>query len=44
MKKFLAGLVIVCALVLTLSPVSSELSTAKVKEPVQMRMDPGTIG
>ncbi|PHD18302.1 hypothetical protein COF37_26225 [Bacillus wiedmannii] len=42
MKKFIAGLVIVCTLALAVSPVSNEI--AKVKEPVKMKMDPGTIG
>ncbi|MGN4944637.1 hypothetical protein [Bacillus cereus group sp. MYBK104-1] len=44
MKKIIASLVIVCTLALTLSPVSSEISKGKVKEPVKMMMDPGTIG
>ncbi|MGR5876742.1 hypothetical protein ACT7C3_11100 [Bacillus pacificus] len=35
MKKFIAGLVIICTLTLTLSPVSSEISKGKVKEPVK---------
>lgn len=44
MKKILAGLVIVCTFTLSLSSISNEVGKGKVKEPVKMMKDPGTIG
>ncbi|AWC29513.1 hypothetical protein R6231_10030 [Bacillus cytotoxicus] len=44
MKKIIAGLAIVCALTLSVSSISNEVGKEKVKEPVKMMLDPGTIG